>query len=82
MTHLAENLVVTENLVFHARTKHVEVYYHFIREKALKKEIEMHQIKTDDQVTNLFTKGLNIGKHGKHESFHYQLDPLWMYIIK
>ena len=29
---------LAENLVFHARTKHVEVHYHFIREKVLKKK--------------------------------------------
>ena len=57
--------------MFHARTKHVEVHYHFIREKVLKEEIEMQQIKTDDQVANLFTKGLNTGKH---ESFRCQLN--------
>ena len=67
--HFAIRLV--ENPVFHARTKHVEVYYHFIREKFLKDEIEMQQIKTDDQVADLFTKGLNTGKH---ESFRCQLN--------
>ena len=32
---------LVENLVFHVRTKHVEVHYHFIREKVLQDEIEM-----------------------------------------
>jgi hypothetical protein len=26
---------LAENLVFHAKTKHIEVHYHFIREKVL-----------------------------------------------
>lgn len=30
---------LAENPVFHARTKHVEVHYHFIREKVLQEEI-------------------------------------------
>ena len=38
----------------------MEVHYHSIKEKVLKEEIEMQQIETDDQVTNLFTKGLNM----------------------
>ena len=62
---------LAENLVFHARTKHVEVHYHFIREKVLKEEINMQQIKTDDQVADLFIEGLNTGKH---ESFRCQLN--------
>ena len=55
---------LVENPVFHARTKHVEVHYHFIREKVLQEEIKMMQIKTDDQVADLFTKGLSTSKFG------------------
>ncbi|KAJ9565416.1 hypothetical protein OSB04_001382 [Centaurea solstitialis] len=51
-----------KNPVFHARTMHVEVHYHFIRERVLNEEIEMQQIKTEDQVADLFTKGLSVGK--------------------
>ena len=36
---LASSLV--ENLFFYARTKHVVVHYHFIREKVLQDEVEM-----------------------------------------
>ena len=61
---------LAENPVFHARTKHVEVHYHFVREKVLQEEIEMRQVKTEDQVADLFTKSLNIGKF---ENFRFQL---------
>ncbi|KAE8691720.1 Detected protein of unknown function [Hibiscus syriacus] len=53
---------LAENPVFHARTKHVEVHYHFVREKVLQEEIEMRQIKTDEQIVDLFTKSLSVGK--------------------
>ncbi|GKV38633.1 hypothetical protein SLEP1_g46522 [Rubroshorea leprosula] len=53
---------LAENPVFHARTKHVEVHYHFIREKVRQEEIEMQATKTDEQATDIFTKGLNVGK--------------------
>ncbi|KAE8736454.1 PLAC8 family protein [Hibiscus syriacus] len=53
---------LAENHVFHARTKHVEVHYHFVREKVLQEEIEMRQIKTDEQIADLFTKSLSVGK--------------------
>ena len=61
---------LAENPVFHARTKHVEVHYHFLREKVLQEEIEMVQVKTEDQVADLFTKGLN---GNKLKSFSHQL---------
>ncbi|KAJ8747772.1 hypothetical protein K2173_011424 [Erythroxylum novogranatense] len=53
---------LAENPIFHARTKHVEVHYHFIREKVLQGEITLEQIKTEDQVADMFTKGLSVNK--------------------
>ena len=49
---------LAENLEFHARTKHVD----FMREKVLQGGIEMCQTKTEDQVADIFTKGLNAKK--------------------
>lgn len=37
-------------LVFHARTKHVEVDYHFIHEKVLQKAMEVRYVNAVDQV--------------------------------
>lgn len=53
---------IAENPVLHARTKHVEVHYHFLREKVLKGEIEMEHMNTEKQVADVFTKELNISK--------------------
>ena len=50
-------IALASNLVFHARTKHVEVDYHFIREKVMNKDIQVRYISTQDQVANDFTKG-------------------------
>ncbi|KAF7810522.1 putative mitochondrial protein [Senna tora] len=47
------------NPVFHARTKHVEVHYHYIREKVLRGDIEVKYISTDNQIADIFTKGLS-----------------------
>ena len=58
---------MAENPIFHVKTNHVEVRYHFIIEKVLQKQITMRQIKTDNQIAGLFMKGLNTGKF---ENFH------------
>jgi len=50
---------LAENLVFHARNKHIEVHYHYIRENVIQGEIEMVPTKTDEQFADIFTKGLN-----------------------
>ncbi|KAI3789909.1 hypothetical protein L2E82_02715 [Cichorium intybus] len=52
------SIQLAKNPTFHARTKHVEVHYHFIREKVLNGEIDLQYIKTSDQVADLLTKGL------------------------
>ncbi|XP_039131843.1 secreted RxLR effector protein 161-like [Dioscorea cayenensis subsp. rotundata] len=53
---------LAENPMFHARTKHIEVHYHFLREKVLQGEIYMKLTPTEDQIADIFTKGFNTKK--------------------
>ena len=41
-------LALASNPIFHARTKHIEVDYHYIREKVLVKELKVTFISTLD----------------------------------
>jgi len=56
------SILLANNLVYHARTKHIEVHYHFIREKILAKEIDLIHVNTEDQVADIFTKALGTDK--------------------
>jgi len=43
---------------FHKRTKHIDIRYHFIRERIVSKEVELKYIPTKNQLADLLTKGL------------------------
>jgi hypothetical protein len=40
------------NLVFHARTKHIAIDYHFVRERVASKSLAMKFLSSKDQVAN------------------------------
>jgi UDP-N-acetylglucosamine pyrophosphorylase len=49
-------IALASNDIYHSRTKHMAIDYHFIREKVLHKDILTQFISTIDQCANIFTK--------------------------
>ena len=56
-------LRLMKNPEFHARTKHIEVKYHFLREKIEAGELEFKYVGTNLQCADFMTKGLGREKH-------------------
>ena len=52
-------ILLAEHPVFHLRTKHIDIRYHFIREHIIQNEIKLCQIDTNYQIADMLTKGLN-----------------------
>ena len=48
--------------MFNARTKHIEVHYHFVREKVLASEIDLAYVSTHEHVADILTKALGAEK--------------------
>ena len=46
------------NLVFHDKSKHIEIRYHFIRDMVQKGVVELQYIPTDDRTADVLTKPL------------------------
>jgi hypothetical protein len=66
---------LSSNPVFHARTKHTEVDFHFVRERVLSNQLQIDFVPTGDQVADGFTKALAVRPL---ENFKHNLNLAWL----
>ncbi|KAI5343142.1 hypothetical protein L3X38_011018 [Prunus dulcis] len=52
-------LALSSNPVYHSRIKHLDIDFHFVRERVQKKDLFVQYIPTEEQVADIFTKGLH-----------------------
>ena len=53
---------ITKNLVFHLRTKHIEIRHHFIRDCNEKRLIQVVKIDSENNFADLLTKAFDLGR--------------------
>ncbi|GKC00393.1 putative ribonuclease H-like domain-containing protein, partial [Tanacetum coccineum] len=59
-------ICIVKNLVFHFKTKHIEIRHHFIRDSYEKKLVQVIKIHTDHNVANLLTKAFDVSSGPIH----------------
>ena len=47
---------LANNPVSHSRTKHIDIWHHFLRDHKTKGDIKIHHVSTTKQLANIFTK--------------------------
>jgi hypothetical protein len=54
---------LAQNPVHHQRTKHIDIQHHFVRELVSEKVIELKYVPTEENIADVFTKGLGKQRH-------------------
>ena len=54
-------MLLFANPIIDAQTKHIELDIYFIREKVLKKEIDIRHVPANEQVADVLTKAISSG---------------------
>ena len=49
---------MTKNLVFHDKSKHIKIKYHYIKDMVQKGVVKLQYVATDEQIADVLTKPL------------------------
>ncbi|KAE8879052.1 hypothetical protein PF005_g19561 [Phytophthora fragariae] len=52
-------MALAKNVGYQARTKHIDICYHFIRDKVVSNKVELEYVDTKNQLADFMTKGLS-----------------------
>jgi hypothetical protein len=52
-------IMIAYNPYEHSRIKHIDSWHHFLRDHAIKGDLIISYVGTNDQLANIFTKPLN-----------------------
>jgi hypothetical protein len=50
---------IAKKSILHSRTKHIDICHHFLREKEANGDIALQNVRSEEQLADIFTKLLN-----------------------
>ena len=56
-------IMLSQDATYHMHTKHINVAYHFIREKVASHMAALTYVPTKENIADIFTKGLELHQH-------------------
>ena len=59
---------LASNHMFHSRMKHLQIYYHFVKECVIKGDLLVQHVSSTDQFADILTKGLSTPLFQHHYS--------------
>ena len=51
-------MMFPQSVMFHARSKHIDIRYHFVRERVASNEVKLNHCASEDNLADIFTKPL------------------------
>jgi len=54
----SSTIALVKNLVFHERSKHIDIRFHYLQDCITNKKVEVKHVKTQNQIANIFSKPL------------------------
>ena len=61
-------ICIAQNTQYHSKTKHIDIKYHYVREKVLDSTVELRYCPTSEMIADILTKGLIYDKFSQlHE---------------
>jgi hypothetical protein len=67
-------IALAKNLVFHDRSKHIDIRFHYLWDCITNKKVKVKYVNTQDQVTDILTKPL---KHDVFAKLRDMLRDMW-----
>ena len=56
-------IAIIKNPEYHARTKHIDIQHHYVREKVEDRTVTFYYISTTEMIADILTKAVNKSQH-------------------